>query len=261
MYARVIDGEIVGLSATRPRMTFEDGRWWDYRDDSVLAERGWQEVVPSDRPQDTETHYWVSTYVVVEGVATQVWAEQEKTVEMVEAEAERKAKMDDLEARVARIEAHLWPAPDAPTDPTDPTVPTWGDLGGVWPNEGLLLEGGVVYRNISGVPLTDPPSEFPGAPARWKHLFVVVVGGTDPTDPTDPTRPDGYVGPWSADDTYAVGDVVDRGGRYYRCKVAHGPEYQGTWGPPQVSVWDDLGEVTVTTAAQRGSSRRANPKA
>ena len=40
-----------------------------------------------------------------------------------------------------------------------------------------------------------------------------------------------------------AGDVVSRSGRYYRCKVAHGPEYQGTWGPPQGNVWDDLGPV------------------
>lgn len=24
-------------------------------------------------------------------------------------------------------------------------------------------------------------------------------------------------------------------------QVAHDPEYQGTWGPPQASVWDDIG--------------------
>lgn len=63
----------------------------------------------------------------------------------------------------------------------------------------------------------------------------------DPEPDPEPEHPEGYVGPWSKDATYKVGDVVDRNGEYYRCKVAHGPEYQGTWGPPQGSVWDDLG--------------------
>lgn len=150
--------------------------------------------------------------------------------------------MDTVEARLARIEAHLWPPSDDPTDPDDPTVPTWDDLGGFWPNGGLIRDAGTTWLNVSGSVLTTPPSGFPGDPDGWTHLFVEVTT-TEPDPEPDPERPEGYVGPWDKDATYSIGDVVDRDGEYYSCKVAHGPEYQGTWGPPNASVWDDLGPV------------------
>lgn len=149
------------------------------------------------------------------------------------------ARLDNHEARIAALEAAMWPAPLDPTDPADPSVPTWAELGGAWPNQGLLAEGGTVWRNVSGVPLTTPPSGFPGAADQWTHLFVAVVGPPNP----DPETPAGYVGPWNKDTTYKVGDVCDKDGVYYRCKVAHGAEYQGTWAPPQASVWDVVGPV------------------
>ena len=80
------------------------------------------------------------------------------------------ATLTDLAERVARIEAHLWPAPPDPTTPDDPTVAAW-----------------------------------------------------------------------SASARYEVGDRCTRGGRLYECLVAHGAEYTGTWGPPQASVWTDIG--------------------
>ena len=45
------------------------------------------------------------------------------------------------------------------------------------------------------------------------------------------------VAAWSATATYAVGDKVTRGGITYRCLVAHGAAYVGTWGPSLASVW------------------------
>lgn len=144
------------------------------------------------------------------------------------------ARLDDLSARVARIEAHLWPAPDDLTTPDDPTVADWAELGGIWPDQGLLREGSTIWRNVSGVPLTTPPSGFPGAPARWGHLFAIALAPEpEPPAPTVPA--------WSATASYKVGDKCSRGGRIYQCKVAHGPEYAGTWGPPQGSVWTDIG--------------------
>lgn len=158
-----------------------------------------------------------------------------------DARAEQESRLDDHEARLRRIEAAVFPAPPDPEDPEDPTVPTWADLGGIWPNGGLLRDGGTVWRNVSGVPLTTPPSGFPGDPEGWTHLFVAV---TEP-DP-DPQTPEGYVGPWSEDATYEVGDVVDKDGHYWRCLLAHGPEQQGTWapGPETPTIWTDLGPTT-----------------
>lgn len=93
----------------------------------------------------------------------------------------------------------------------------------------LILAGRIVPRSTHQEARDDP--------GQWAHLFVPAGPQPDP----DPQTPEGYVGPWTAQTTYEVGDVVDRAGRYYRCKVAHGPEYEGTWGPPQESVWDDIG--------------------
>lgn len=79
----------------------------------------------------------------------------------------------------------------------------------------------------------------------WEEVVTEEPPVEEPEEPTDPepgpSHPEGYVGVWSKDARYEVGNVVERGGVYYRCKVAHGAEYQGTWGPPQASVWDVVG--------------------
>ena len=153
------------------------------------------------------------------------------------------ARLDDLAERVAALET--WRAEQQAADPDQPDAPTWGQLQPPdWWLPGALLTDtdGTVYRNVSGTVLTTPPSGFPGGGLAWRgHLFVVITTPPDP-DP-GPTRPAGYVGPWSATAEYTVGDVVDRNGRYYRAKVAHGAAYAGTWGPPLPSVWDDIGAV------------------
>ena len=81
------------------------------------------------------------------------------------------------------------------------------------------------------MPLTTPPSGFPGQPSQWGHLFVEITTADPDPDPDDPWPQ------WSADAYYAPGDHVTRDGVVYRCIAAHGPEYQGTWGPPATGVW------------------------
>ena len=163
-----------------------------------------------------------------------------------DARAEAETRLDDLEARVTALEAVVMGGA-VPDDPAGPDVPEWADLSPAgWWYAGTLLRDvdGTIYRNTSGTVLTEPPSGFPGAGVAWLgQLFVKVTTGSDPDPDPDPTHPEGYVGPWSAQATYEVGDVCDRDGRYYRCKVAHGPEYEGTWGPgPSTStIWDDIG--------------------
>lgn len=160
-------------------------------------------------------------------------------VEALQARVARSARLNDLEARVAALEA-LHTAAD-PTDPTDPDVPTWDDLvpAGWWYDGTLLADtDGTVYRNVSGTVLTAPPSAMPAGGAPWLGQLFEVAG-----DGPAPAVPDGYVGPWSAQATYAVGDVVDHEGRYWRCLLGHGPERQGTWapGPATPTIWADLG--------------------
>lgn len=247
IYAQITDGTIIRTTGgfTGPGYG-EDGEWHDFSDpdirDSYLAEHGWHVVTEVDRPADTDTHTHVLTYEIVAGQPTQVWTARERTPEEIAARAERDARLDDHEARIAALEALIM-AGAIPDDPADPDVPTWADLtpAGWWYDGTLLRDGGKVWRNVSGTVLTTPPTGFPGGPGRWTHLFVEVTTGSDPEP--DPTHPEDYVGPWSETATYEVGDVVDRDGRYYRCKVAHGPEYAGTWGPPNASVWDDIGSA------------------
>ena len=130
------------------------------------------------------------------------------------------ATLTDLATRVARIEAHLWPpAPDpGPGDPPT-TGATWDELGGVWPNGAMLADGGRAWRNTSGVPLTTPPSKFPGDPGRWAHLFVAVTT-------TEPTGPPPWKQPTGAHDAYPLGAVVAHKGWTWRSTIA-----ANTWEP------------------------------
>lgn len=117
-------------------------------------------------------------------------------------------------------------------------TPEWGDLATahVWPAGTLLSDGGKIWRNITTVPLTTPPSGFPGAPSAWGHLFVEVKTGAEP-EPEAPA--------WDAKATYTVGDKVTHIGRRWECLLAHGAERQGTWapGPATPTIWRDLGAV------------------
>lgn len=97
----------------------------------------------------------------------------------------------------------------------------------VGPNQRVTLAG-IEYRNKSGawLPTSSGPAQDPTS-IWWERIT--------PTVPTV-TRP-----AWSATATYKVGDECTRNGRAYRCIVAHGAAYAGTWGPPTVGVWTDLG--------------------
>ena len=85
---------------------------------------------------------------------------------------------------------------------------------------------GRLYRAVrSGV--AHSPAEYP---ADWTDVTAELTGVDPPETPT--------AEPWSASASYAVGDLVSRGGVVYRCLIAHGAEYAGTWGPPATGVWE-----------------------
>lgn len=132
------------------------------------------------------------------------------------------ATLTDLAARVARIEALLWPAAPDPSDPEDPSVGTWESYAGVWPNQGLLLEVDTVWRNISGVPLTTPPSGFPGTPAQWTHLFVAAL------EPAPGPSP--WFQPTGAHDDYDLNALVTHLGSTWISTVSNNVWEPGVYG-------------------------------
>ena len=87
----------------------------------------------------------------------------------------------------------------------------------MWPDGGLLRDGGIVWRNVSGVPLTTPPSGFPGQPEQWAHLFVAVLAPEPEPDP-EPTVAD-FVQPTGAHDAYAKGARGRFDGKVYESLI------------------------------------------
>ena len=231
-----ITADTIDALGNPPDLEWDGARWWDLRDPTIRTARGWLEVTETPRPEPVEGGVHESTVELVDGLPVRVWTWRAWTAEEVAWQAEAEARLDDYGQRLARIEAHLWPAPPDPTTPTSPGVKTLAEHGGVWPVEGLLREGDTVYRNVSNAPLTSAPSKFPGSIDQWDHLFVSVLAPTTPDPDPDPQWPQ-WRGEWSATADYLAGDHVTRGGVVYRCLAAHGADYGGTWGPPTTGVW------------------------
>ena len=82
------------------------------------------------------------------------------------------------------------------------------------------------------MPLTTPPSGFPGRPSAWKRLFVAVISAD--TTPTVAA----WVRPTGAHDAYSFGNQVTFNGHLWESNVAG--ERTNTW-KPGIFGWDDLG--------------------
>lgn len=146
--------------------------------------------------------------------------------------------LTDLYARLERIEAHLWPAPPDPATVDD--APEWS---GIWPAGGLLRDGGRVWRNVTTVPITSRPSEFPGTPEQWTHLFVEVIIGTVDPDPEPEPDPDTGVLPWTdkGSPSYKTGDLrtwPEGSSTVYRCRQDHTAHEGAGYNPSVASLWE-----------------------
>ncbi|NCD26467.1 MAG: hypothetical protein EOL86_12870 [Deltaproteobacteria bacterium] len=113
---------------------------------------------------------------------------------------------------------------------TDQPAEDWATISArtdrVGPGVRVTLDG-IEYRNKSGTWLntaTVPDKDM--ASIWWERI----------TPMPSPTA-----APWSATTEYKPGDRCTRNGRLYECLVAHGVAYAGTWGPPTVGVWKDIG--------------------
>lgn len=226
-----ITGDTLTTHFTHPNVENDGTRDWDLRDPTIRTERGWLEVTETPRAADTTEGTHDGTVQLVDGIPTRVWTFRPWTAEELAAQAEQAARFDSIEDRLARIEAHLWP----PNTTPGTTARTWAEHGGVWPHGTLLDDGGIIWRNTAGVPLTEPPSWFPGGGAAFGHLFERV---------TSDAQGDDYPA-WRPDAIYTAGDRVTNVGRAWECLLGHGPERQGTWAPGVAhTVWTDLGVIS-----------------
>ena len=159
------------------------------------------------------------------------WTARPLTPEELAHRAEDAARLDSIEARLARIEVHLWPPVD-PDAEVPATVPTMADYAGVWPAGQLLSDGGKVWRNVTSVPLTMAPSEFPGSPSQWTRLFVEVSGGAEPEPSEWPAWK-----PWDNQPAslYAKDAKVSHNGRRWTADVGNNHWEPGVYG------WTDAG--------------------
>ena len=109
-------------------------------------------------------------------------------------------------------------------------TPEWDDLQTphTWPHDTLLADGGKVWRNISGVPLTTRPGEFPGPPSAWVRLFVEVK-----TEPDEPAEPDEWPAwePWDhVRPLYQIGAPVTHNGQRWVATVGDNHWTPGEYG-------------------------------
>ena len=142
----------------------------------------------------------------------------------------RCATLTETPAQVAEISS-------AYLDARDGTQPDAGQAGD-WPpyrqptGAHDAYPAGRVIRWTDGRLYRAVRSGVAHSPADWTDVTDKLTGVAPPDTPT--------AAEWSAAASYAVGDLVSRGGIVYRCLIAHGAEYAGTWGPPATGVWESV---------------------
>ena len=102
MFAHVQDGQIISISH-HPDVEWDGERWWDLRDPTIRAERGWLEIAEVERPADTNTTTHELSYEVVDGQPTETWTAREWTPEELTARtqaANDQALRDGLQAAI-----------------------------------------------------------------------------------------------------------------------------------------------------------------
>lgn len=83
-YALVQDGVI--KTEDYPRVWFDGTRFWDFRDQPPDPKTGWLPVVKTPCPPETETTKCIRTLELIDGLPTEVWVEQQKTLQEIETE-------------------------------------------------------------------------------------------------------------------------------------------------------------------------------
>lgn len=224
VYAQISDGVILKVAPAPSGIGYgPDGLLHDYTEpqeaEDYLEHGGWVEVQNVDMPPITETYDYTLTYSIIEGTPTQVWTKRDLTIE----EIGYKFKINNLEERIKTLELLILPPPPQPTSTTG--IKTLTQWDGVWPNQQLLIENGLVYRNVSGVPLTASPSQFPGAASQWSHLWVQEI-----LDSAPPTGPQPWKQPTGSSDAYKSGATVTHLGFTWTTNVDNNVWEPGVYG-------------------------------
>ncbi len=114
-------------------------------------------------------------------------------------------------------------------EPALPWTPVIHAENAVPPGGKRIWTDGHTYRNDSKQWLSHSPEEYPRG---WTCLDPDPVLEPEP----NPEYPQ-WKGEWNKDASYVPNDHVSRNGIVYKCLIAHGAAYQGTWGPPATGVW------------------------
>ena len=142
----------------------------------------------------------------------------------------RVAAMAEATIRTTEIAASYLVARDGAPPASGSGVRSWpvwrqplGTLG-MYPLDWVTRHNNRLWRSDRAANVWEPGTTDAG----WIDVTAELTGVDPPETPT--------AEPWSASASYAVGDLVSRGGIVYRCLIAHGAE--GTWGPPATGVWE-----------------------
>lgn len=222
MYAQIIDNQIASIGR-HPNLEWDGARWWDLRDPTIRAERGWFEVTETPRPADTTEGTHDSSVVLVDGLPVRAWTLRAWTAEEIAAQEDAAAQVD----KIAAIEAAVIATVDRTPKPWHPVT---GAHDAAPPLSEWTMDDGHTYRNISGQWLSHSPYEYPR--------------GYECLDRPEPEPdPDTGVLPWTdkGSPSYKTGDLrtwPEGSSTVYRCRQDHTAWEGAGYNPSVASLWE-----------------------
>jgi hypothetical protein len=196
-----------------------DDRWWDLRhhdydlalwESEIIGPHGWEPVVTTERPADTDTTTHDYSVELVDGVPTEVWTPRPWT--QAELDARNQALYGSTDAIVAGLLTSYSSTQSPETAP--PWVQPTGAHDGYLPGT-IVTHDGATWRND----LTVMNVWIPGTQG---------AGWTDLTPP--PAGPQPWVQPTGSQDAYNVGDQVTHVGSTWESTVAANVWEPGVYG-------------------------------
>lgn len=207
MHAHITDNTIDALG-NPPDLEWDGTRWWDLRDPTIRAARGWLEVTETPRPEPVEGGVWESSgitgVILVEGLPVRVWTFRPWTPEELAAQAEQAAQQVRYDTHQAILDATAALMEDAHTDGEPWTQPTGAH--DAYALGITVTHDGKTWENITPANVWEP------GVSGWRE---VVAEGYP-----------AWVQPTGAHDAYSIGDRVSFEGANYESKIN-----ANTWSP------------------------------